>query len=138
MQTLSLSKSLIILFIFANLYSFPSLWEFIPLPILMGIYTASQISKNYGVITIPFVRASSYFLNGYSNFYRNHFSSNFWTAHSLNMVGPHFLAFWEIYILIIIWWPIGIPKHQMGLNVAEWWHMTHLSWNQCKTADVNK
>ena len=33
---------------------------------------------------------------------------------------PHFLAFWEIYILVIHWWPISIPKHQMGLNDATW------------------
>ena len=53
-------------------------------------------------------------------------------------LATHFLAFWEIYILIIIWCPIGIPKHQMGLNVAEWCHMTYLSWNRRKTADVSK
>ena len=48
-------------------------------------------------------------------FTEKHFSSNFWSADTLNMVDP-FFSFWEIYILIIHWWPICIPKTSKGVE----------------------
>ena len=51
------------------------------------------------------------------------FSSNFWTADPLKMFIPHFVAFWEIYILITHWWPISTPKTSNGV---EWgWRIPH-------------
>lgn len=48
-------------------------------------------------------------------FTEKHFSSNFWSADILNMVDP-FFSFWEIYILIIHWWPICVPKTSNGVE----------------------
>ena len=64
-------------------------------------------------------------------FTEKHFSSKFWTAGPWTWLTLHFLAFWEIYILITHWWPISIPKTSNGV---EWCHMTHFFWSWWKTA----
>ena len=42
-----------------------------------------------------------------------HFSRNFWTTDTLNMVDP---SYW--YILITHWWPIHIPKAPNGFELG--------------------
>ena len=64
-------------------------------------------------------------------FTEKHFSSKFWTAGPWTWLTLHFLAFWEIYILITHWWPISIPKTSNGV---EWCYMTHFFWSWWKTA----
>ena len=67
-------------------------------------------------------------------FTEKHFSSKFWTAGSWTWLTLHFLAFWEIYILITHWWPISIPKTSNGV---EWCHMTYFSWNHTKIGQIH-
>ena len=68
-------------------------------------------------------------------FTEKHFSSNFSTADPQTWLTPHFLAIWEIYILISHWWPINIPK---TANEVQWCHVMYFSWSLQKTAVVRK
>ena len=96
-----------------------------------------QNIKNYGVILqFIFCWRKHIFLMIIQIFTEKHFSSNFWTANPQNMSDPHFLAFWEIYILITHCWPTkNVKWNWMGLNDVTWLIFPEIDE---KTADVSK
>ena len=78
------------------------------------------------VASLPFIfcRRKHIFLMIIHIFTEKHFPPIFEPPTPWTWLTPHFLAFWEIYILITHCWLISIPKTSNGV---EWCHMTYFS-----------
>ena len=64
-------------------------------------------------------------------FTKTHFSSNFWTAHPLNILTPHSLAFWEIYKYNDATWCIFLK------SMKNCWYQQKNHNNICKQQTYN-
>ena len=113
------------------------------------------LSKYQNVmVSLPFVFCLSkhIFLMIIQIFTERHFSLVFGPLISWTRLIPHFLAFWEIYILIIHQWPISISKAPNGpewgrimphciyfLKLKKnWWHQQMYHMKSGQTHNIRK